>query len=108
MNVKETKLSGVLVLEPDVFSDERGFFLETWNSTRYEDAGIARVTRMPVSKALLCRTMPHFPKKGSCAAYIFNTPNHKVNWFRFYPARLWILLSMFAQVLRLLVIGSVK
>ncbi len=40
MNVKETKLSGVLVLEPDVFSDERGFFLETWNSTRYENAGI--------------------------------------------------------------------
>lgn len=40
MNVKETKLPGVLVLEPDVFSDERGFFLETWNSTRYEDADI--------------------------------------------------------------------
>jgi len=40
MNIKETKLPGVLVLEPDVFSDERGFFLETWNSTRYEKAGI--------------------------------------------------------------------
>ncbi|MCP4613402.1 MAG: dTDP-4-dehydrorhamnose 3,5-epimerase [Planctomycetes bacterium] len=40
MNVKETKLPGVLVLEPDVFSDDRGFFLETWRSTRYEKAGI--------------------------------------------------------------------
>jgi len=40
MNTKETKLPGVLILEPDVFSDERGFFLETWNSTRYENAGI--------------------------------------------------------------------
>ena len=40
MNVKETKLAGVLVLEPNVFSDERGFFLETWNSARYENAGI--------------------------------------------------------------------
>jgi dTDP-4-dehydrorhamnose 3,5-epimerase len=40
MNVKETKIPGVLILEPDVFSDERGFFLETWNSKRYEDAGI--------------------------------------------------------------------
>jgi dTDP-4-dehydrorhamnose 3,5-epimerase len=40
MNVKETKLPGVLLLEPDVFSDERGFFLETWNSVRYEKAGI--------------------------------------------------------------------
>ena len=40
MNVRETKLAGVLVLEPDVFSDERGFFLETWNSRRYENVGI--------------------------------------------------------------------
>jgi dTDP-4-dehydrorhamnose 3,5-epimerase len=40
MNVKKTKMSGVLILEPDVFSDERGFFLETWNSVRYKNAGI--------------------------------------------------------------------
>jgi dTDP-4-dehydrorhamnose 3,5-epimerase len=40
MNVRETKLPGVLVLEPDVYSDERGFFLETWNSRRYLEAGI--------------------------------------------------------------------
>jgi len=40
MNIRETKLKGVLVLEPDTFSDERGFFLETWNSLRYEKAGI--------------------------------------------------------------------
>ena len=40
MNIRQTKLPGVLILEPDVFSDERGFFLETWNSRRYEDAGI--------------------------------------------------------------------
>jgi len=40
MNVKETKLPGVLIVEPDVFTDERGFFLETWSTTRYEEAGI--------------------------------------------------------------------
>lgn len=40
MNVRETELPGVLVLEPDVFGDERGFFLETWSAKRYEDAGI--------------------------------------------------------------------
>jgi dTDP-4-dehydrorhamnose 3,5-epimerase len=40
MNTKETKLKGVFVLEPDVFSDERGFFLETWNRSRYENLGI--------------------------------------------------------------------
>lgn len=40
MNVKETKLPGVLVVEPDVFADKRGFFLETWSTARYEEAGI--------------------------------------------------------------------
>ena len=40
MDTKQTKLAGVLILEPDVFSDERGFFLETWNRTRYESVGI--------------------------------------------------------------------
>ena len=40
MNVKETRLSGVLIVEPDVFADKRGFFLETWRTTRYEQAGI--------------------------------------------------------------------
>jgi dTDP-4-dehydrorhamnose 3,5-epimerase len=40
MKVIETKLPGVIILEPDVFGDDRGFFLETWNQKRYEDAGI--------------------------------------------------------------------
>ncbi|UCF17940.1 MAG: dTDP-4-dehydrorhamnose 3,5-epimerase [Phycisphaerales bacterium] len=40
MNVIETKLPGILILEPTVFGDERGFFLETWNAKRYEEAGI--------------------------------------------------------------------
>jgi dTDP-4-dehydrorhamnose 3,5-epimerase len=40
MNVIETKLAGVVLLEPDVYGDDRGFFLETWNQKRYEDVGI--------------------------------------------------------------------
>ncbi len=40
MNVIETDLGGVLIFEPKVFSDDRGFFLETWSRQRYEDAGI--------------------------------------------------------------------
>ena len=40
MNLKETKLQGVLILEPKVFSDDRGFFSEMWNSRRYEGVGI--------------------------------------------------------------------
>ncbi len=40
MNVVETRLPGVVVLEPAVHSDERGFFMETWNRRRYEELGL--------------------------------------------------------------------
>lgn len=40
MNVIETDLPGVLIIEPKVFGDERGFFMESWNGRRYEEAGI--------------------------------------------------------------------
>jgi dTDP-4-dehydrorhamnose 3,5-epimerase len=40
MIVKETKLKGLLVLEPKVFGDSRGFFLETYNKEHYQEAGI--------------------------------------------------------------------
>lgn len=40
LNKIETKLPGVLILEPRVFGDSRGFFLETWQKERYENLGI--------------------------------------------------------------------
>ena len=40
MQISQTKLSGVLLIEPKVFKDPRGFFLETWHATRYADFGI--------------------------------------------------------------------
>jgi len=36
----ETSLEGALVLEPRVFGDERGFFLESYNQTTMEEIGI--------------------------------------------------------------------
>jgi dTDP-4-dehydrorhamnose 3,5-epimerase len=40
MQVTPTKLSGVLIVEPRVFADERGSFQETFNAARYREAGI--------------------------------------------------------------------
>ena len=40
MDVTETKLPGVFVVEPKVFGDERGFFMETWNARRYKESGL--------------------------------------------------------------------
>jgi dTDP-4-dehydrorhamnose 3,5-epimerase len=38
MNVIETALPGVLILEPRVFEDERGFFMESWNARAFGEA----------------------------------------------------------------------
>jgi len=40
VKVETTALPGVLVIEPMVHRDPRGFFLETWRSERYADAGL--------------------------------------------------------------------
>jgi dTDP-4-dehydrorhamnose 3,5-epimerase len=36
----ETDLPGVVIVEPDLFRDERGFFLETYHQKRYAEGGI--------------------------------------------------------------------
>ncbi len=40
MEVREGELPGVLVVEPNVFRDSRGFFMETYHADRYAQAGI--------------------------------------------------------------------
>jgi len=40
MKVRPTRLSGLLVIEPRVFADGRGFFLESFRRDPYREAGI--------------------------------------------------------------------
>ena len=40
MNITETKIPAVKLIEPKVFGDERGFFMETWNQKAFREAGI--------------------------------------------------------------------
>jgi dTDP-4-dehydrorhamnose 3,5-epimerase len=40
MQVIDTAIADVKIIEPRVFGDERGFFLETFQAERYADAGI--------------------------------------------------------------------
>ena len=52
MKVIETALPGVLVIEPQVFGDARGFFYESYNEARFRDAGIdARFVQSNVSRS---------------------------------------------------------
>ena len=40
MRVIDLELAGLKLIQPVVFGDERGFFLETYNALRYKDVGI--------------------------------------------------------------------
>ncbi|MEL7190718.1 MAG: dTDP-4-dehydrorhamnose 3,5-epimerase [Pseudomonadota bacterium] len=40
MKVIPTKLHGALIIEPRVFGDDRGFFMESWNAEAFEEAGL--------------------------------------------------------------------
>ncbi len=40
MNIIKTELPGVLIVEPKVFGDARGYFFESWNQAAFEAASI--------------------------------------------------------------------
>ena len=40
MTVTETALPGVYIIEPKVFGDERGWFMESWSAVKMRDAGL--------------------------------------------------------------------
>lgn len=40
MNILETAIPGPVIIEPRVFGDERGFFMETWNAAGFAAAGL--------------------------------------------------------------------
>ena len=42
MKVEATKIPGLLVIEPAVHGDERGFFMESYSRDRYAEAGLPR------------------------------------------------------------------
>ena len=40
MEIVSTTIAGVLLIKPQVWGDERGYFVETWQKDRYEAAGL--------------------------------------------------------------------
>lgn len=40
MKVLETGFKGLFALEPDVFEDERGYFFESWNRSKFKEYGL--------------------------------------------------------------------
>ena len=40
MDIIKTKIEGLLIIEPKVFGDSRGYFFESWSDKHYKEAGI--------------------------------------------------------------------
>ncbi|MCB0685526.1 MAG: dTDP-4-dehydrorhamnose 3,5-epimerase [Saprospiraceae bacterium] len=40
MNFQETDIKGLVIIEPDIWKDNRGYFYETFQQQRYVDSGI--------------------------------------------------------------------
>ncbi len=41
MEIIETKIEGLLIIKPQVFNDERGYFFESFNEDKFKDLGLA-------------------------------------------------------------------
>ena len=71
ITVSETELDGVLIVEPKVFGDNRGWFMETYSRRDFEDAGITaefvQDNRSFSSKKGIIRGL-HFQRNPMCQA----------------------------------------
>ena len=71
ITVSETELDGVLIIEPKVFGDNRGWFMETYSRRDFEDAGITaefvQDNRSFSSKKGIIRGL-HFQRNSMCQA----------------------------------------
>ena len=43
----KTEIEGVFIIEPKVFGDERGYFMETYHEEEFKKAGAAFIAKTP-------------------------------------------------------------
>jgi dTDP-4-dehydrorhamnose 3,5-epimerase len=41
MNITKTDFEGLLIVDPKVFADSRGYFVETYHEDRYQQTGMS-------------------------------------------------------------------
>ena len=68
MKFIETKISDVIIIEPTVFGDNRGYFLESYNQKKFEEF---------VGKISFVQDNESKSSKESCVVFIFK--NHLLN-----------------------------
>jgi dTDP-4-dehydrorhamnose 3,5-epimerase len=66
MNILTCDIAGLLIIEPKVFGDARGFFLESYNERRYREAGV---------NAAFVQDNVSFSRRGILRGLHFQNPN---------------------------------
>jgi len=80
MEIIETGIPGLLVIKPKLFGDSRGYFCETYNAARYQEAGItAAFCQDNLSKSSygVIRGL-HFQKNPHCQAKLVSVFSGRV------------------------------
>ena len=72
MNIIETKIHGLLIIEPKIFSDERGWFMESFNEQKFAAALAER--GLPTPKFV--QDNHSMSKKGVLRGLHFQVPPH--------------------------------
>jgi dTDP-4-dehydrorhamnose 3,5-epimerase len=42
MNIKTTSIDGITIIEPSIFDDQRGYFMETYNQRAFAEVGVSQ------------------------------------------------------------------
>jgi hypothetical protein len=83
MKISHSKLKGCVIIEPRVFGDDRGFFLETFQAVRYEQE--AGMTCHLFKTTILCQL------EAFLEACIFRRLNHRESWFVLFAVKFMML-----------------
>ena len=57
MKILDTKIPEVKIIEPDVFGDHRGWFMETWSLPKYEALHFNSMQDTVVYSNIICRSI---------------------------------------------------
>ena len=73
MQFLPTALAGVIIVEPNVFRDERGFFLENYHALKFQEGGIGA--------AFIPKTTIRNRRAARCAGFTLSARNtRKASW----------------------------
>ena len=73
MKITKTEIEGLLIIEPRIFNDDRGYFYESYNKTKFVEAGI---------DVDFVQDNQSFSHKGAVVVSMARLILlHKVNWY---------------------------